>query len=103
VFVLPSDYEAFGIVLLEAMAARTPVVASRVGGVPDVVEDGVTGLLYPYGNLDALATALDGLLGDAAERARMGERGRERVERLFTWDSVVDRLLGLYAELIDDR
>ncbi len=99
VYILPSDYEAFGIVLLEAMAAKVPVVASRVGGVPDVVEDGVTGRLYPYGDLDALREAVDGLLRDPAEGARMGERGRNRVAEHFTWDSVVDRLLGLYGDL----
>jgi len=100
VYVLPSDYEAFGIVLVEAMAARRPVVASRFGGVTDVVNDGVTGYLYEYGDLDALRGRILELLADDGLRARMGDAGRRRVEALFTWNHVVDRLFDLYTTLL---
>lgn len=100
VFALPSEWEAFGIVLAQAMACGTPCVATRVGGAPDVVGDGATGLLVPYGDDKALASALARLLGDAGMRARMGEAGRERAFAEFSWDRVVDRTLALYEELL---
>jgi len=100
VYILPSDYEAFGIVLLEAMAAKCPTVVSRVGGVTDVVVDGKTGYLYEYGNVDMLSEKVLALLADPELRADMGETGRRRVEDMFTWDRVVDMLLDLYGTLV---
>lgn len=88
-FALASEWEAFGLVLVEAMACGRPVVASSVGGVPDVVEDGVTGFLVPHGDDAALAAALDRLLDDRALAERMGDAGRERARR-FTWDAALD-------------
>jgi glycosyltransferase involved in cell wall biosynthesis len=97
-FVLPSEWEAFGLVLLEAMAARVPVVASAVGGVPEVLSEGKAGLLVPYGDGSALANAIVGLLADAAERRRLVEAGRARVQEL-TWAKAVERHRALYREL----
>jgi glycosyltransferase involved in cell wall biosynthesis len=81
VFCLPSRQEGFGIVFLEAMAAALPIVAVRAAAVPEVVEDGECGMLVPPGDADALASALDRLLGDADERRRMGSEGARRVTR----------------------
>ena len=81
--VLPSMSEAFPNTVVEAMAAARPVIASRVGGVPDAVEDGVSGLLVPPGDDDALADALQLLVSQPDERRRMGDAGRSRAERLY--------------------
>lgn len=101
-FVCPSVYEPLGIVNLEAMACATPVVASRVGGIPEVVEDGETGVLVPLDDdFEAgLARALDGLLGDPETARRMGEAGRERAVREFGWDAVARRTVRLYEEIL---
>jgi glycosyltransferase involved in cell wall biosynthesis len=81
VFCLPSLQEGFGIVFLEAMAAGLPVVACRAAAVPEVVPDGECGMLVPPGDVPALASALDRLLGDEAERRRLGAAGRRHVSR----------------------
>ncbi|MDT7840434.1 glycogen synthase [Streptomyces justiciae] len=102
VFVCPSVYEPLGIVNLEAMACGTPVVASRVGGIPEVVDDGKTGLLVPVDDdfEPALARALDSVLGDPESARRMGEAGRERAVGEFGWDAVARRTVGLYEEIL---
>lgn len=103
VFVLPSEWEAWGIVLAEAMACERPCVATRVGGAPDVVADAETGYLVAYGDPAALAARVSELFDDAGARARFGAAGRRRVAERFTWDSVVDRLEDLYNSLVDER
>ncbi|MBT1090243.1 glycogen synthase [Streptomyces sp. WAC 05379] len=102
VFVCPSVYEPLGIVNLEAMACGTPVVASRVGGIPEVVDDGKTGLLVPLDDdFEAgLAHALDSVIGDPEAARRMGEAGRERAVGEFGWDAVARRTAGLYREIL---
>ncbi|WP_208886415.1 glycogen synthase [Streptomyces sp. PBH53] len=102
VFVCPSVYEPLGIVNLEAMACGTPVVASRVGGIPEVVADGRTGLLVDVddGFASGLARALDTVLGDPAAARRMGEAGRARAVGEFGWDAVARRTAGLYEEIL---
>lgn len=102
VFCCPSVYEPFGLINLEAMACETAVVASAVGGILEVVEDGVTGRLVPPGRPDALAATLTEVLGDPERRRAMGRAGRRRVEERFSWASVAERTEALYAEAIAD-
>lgn len=97
-FVLPSRHEPFGIVNLEAMAAGKAVIASNVGGVPEVVIDGETGLLVPPENVEALAAAMDRLIDDEPLRHRLGEAGRKRAPR-FAWPMIADQYLEIYHEL----
>ena len=97
--VLPSEYEAFGLVLLESLAAGTPVVASRVGGIPEFVEDGKAGLLVPPKSPTALAEAIGRLWSDEELARRLGNFGRDQVVPRFTWDQLADRLDQLYREV----
>lgn len=111
-FCCPSVYEPFGIVLLEAMACEAPVVATATGGIPDVVEDGVTGLLVPFEPnadrtapvdpdrfADDLALHVNEMLSDSDRAAEMGRAGRRRVLERFTWSAVADRTVDLYRRL----
>ncbi|AYN38190.1 glycogen synthase [Streptomyces dangxiongensis] len=104
VFACPSVYEPLGIVNLEAMACGTPVVASRVGGIPEVVDDGRTGLLVDVddGFESGFARALDAVLGDPAAARRMGEAGRARAVGEFGWDAVARRTAGLYERVLKE-
>jgi alpha-maltose-1-phosphate synthase len=99
VFACPSLYEPLGIVNLEAMACGTAVVASAVGGIPEVVSDGETGLLVPPGDPEALAGALNALLGDPARADALGRAGRARAVAEFGWQAVAAQTAELYAEL----
>ncbi len=106
VFVCPSIYEPLGIVNLEAMACGTAVVASAVGGIPEVVADGVTGLLVPYSADDpaafesGLATSVAALLGDPPRAAALGAAGRARAVAEFGWDAVARRTLEVYQAVL---
>jgi glycogen(starch) synthase len=102
-FVLPSRQEPMGIVNLEAMAAGKAVIASRTGGVPEIVADGETGLLLPPGNVESLAAAMRRLTADAPLRERLGAAGRERVRR-YTWEAVASSYRQIYeAALAGNR
>jgi glycosyltransferase involved in cell wall biosynthesis len=101
VVVLSSFYEGTSITLLEAMAAAKPVVASRVGGNPEVVEDGVTGFLVPPADPDALAFRLSQLLGDEDLRQKMGQAGRQRVEEQFSLSQMVANYERLYNQVLN--
>jgi glycosyltransferase involved in cell wall biosynthesis len=96
VLVLPSEAEGLGLVLLEAMAAGKPVVASAVGGIPEIVIDGETGFLVQPGSPGALAERICSLLEDPQLAARMGEHGLQRQRRMFSADSMVERILDVY-------
>ncbi|MCI4346997.1 MAG: glycosyltransferase family 4 protein [Thermoplasmata archaeon] len=98
VLVLPSEWEAFGLVLLEAMAARCPIIATAVGGVPEVLEGGRSGRLVPYGDTARLANAIREVLESPTVAAELVERGAVRV-REFGWDRCVDRHLELYRQV----
>jgi starch synthase len=100
VFACPSVYEPLGIVNLEAMACATAVVASRVGGIPEVVDDGVTGLLVPPEDPAALADAMNMLLRDPGRADALGRAGRERAVAEFSWEAVAAQTAALYAELV---
>jgi starch synthase len=106
VFVCPSVYEPLGIVNLEAMACETAVVASAVGGIPEVVADGSTGTLVPFHAVPAeqfeagLAAAVNELCADPARATAMGLAGRERAVREFGWDAIAHRTVELYQSLL---
>ncbi len=117
VFVCPSVYEPFGIINLEAMACGTPVVASAVGGIKEVVLHGTTGLLVPFearGTVDFeprdpdqfahdLATAINELLDNPARCEVMGKRSLERVQQHFSWTTIARRTADFYRELVQKR
>jgi alpha-maltose-1-phosphate synthase len=98
-FVCPSEYEPLGIVNLEAMACGSAVVASAVGGIPEVVADGQTGLLVPAGDEAAFASAINALIRDPARAAEFGARGRQRAVAEFSWDRIAAQTAELYAQL----
>ena len=101
--VTASVYEGFGLPAAEAMACGAPVVATRAGALPEVVDDGKSGILVPPGNEFALAKAIKELLGNAELRRRMGAEGRKRVERLFTWKEAAKDLLEVYQEVMREK
>ncbi|MFI5413486.1 MAG: glycosyltransferase family 4 protein, partial [Candidatus Lutacidiplasmatales archaeon] len=101
-FVLPSLFEPYGIVLMEAMAAGLPIVASRVGGIPEVVAEGENALLCAPNDPAALADALERLVRDRALRERFARAGRKRVER-FSWTRVIPQWVGLFETVIAQR
>ncbi|MHB1536618.1 MAG: glycogen synthase [Acidimicrobiales bacterium] len=126
VFVCPSIYEPFGLINLEAMACGVPVVATAVGGIPEIVVDGETGWLVPVGPVSgagsplagsvpaaaglevepaalgaALAERVNRVLGDPSEAVAMGQAGRRRVLDFFTWRAVAEQTASLYRQLVD--
>jgi starch synthase len=116
VFCCPSVYEPFGIINLEAMACRAPVVASAVGGILEVVVDGYTGYLVPFAADETtgfptepeqfsrdLATRIAELLDDPEKAKQMGEAGRRRVEEHFSWTAIAAQTIELYRGLVAAR
>lgn len=116
VFCCPSVYEPFGIINLEAMACRAPVVASATGGIKEVVVDGVTGYLVPFEQDPTtsfpthaekfardLAARLNEMLQDPEKCKRFGEAGRRRVEETFSWTAIAHQTIELYMRLIEER
>lgn len=100
VFVLPSLYESFGIVLLEAMAAGKPVVATDVGGVRETVEDRRTGIVVPPADSEALSRAIQTLLRSPEQRSKLGREGEERVAEKYSWRSIADRTEAVYDDAL---
>ena len=100
VFVMPSKTETLGLVLMEAMAAGCPVVACRAGGIPDAVEDGVTGFLYDPDDADGLVRRVEWVLAHAEERAAVQVRARADVER-HSWEGSTEQLRRYYAQAIE--
>ncbi|MFN8530829.1 MAG: glycosyltransferase family 4 protein [Anaerolineae bacterium] len=100
VFLMPSLWEGFGLVLLEAMARSLPVLASRVSAIPEIVVDGETGLLAPPRDVGALETGLRSLLSNAGMRQRMGSAGAERLHSAFGADKMIDATLRLYEQTL---
>ena len=102
-FVLPSLWEGMPNAVLEAMAEAKPVVATRVGGVPELVEDGKTGILVPPGDTEALARALVDLFQDTRKAQSLGDAGRERVQRHVSMTAMVAKTDYLYQELLKTK
>ncbi len=112
VFVCPSVYEPFGIINLEAMACETPVVASHVGGIPEIIVPGETGLLVPFASgmhfeplapdqfARDLAAAVDQLLASPERLRQMGQKARQRVEQVFSWTHIAEQTLAFYQTLL---
>ena len=103
--VMPSvmESESFGVAVLEASACGRPVIASRVGGVPEVLRHGETGLLVPPGDTDALAKAIISLASDREKCRAMGEAGRELVRADYPWERSLDMLTELYNRSINGK
>ncbi|WP_017319294.1 glycosyltransferase family 4 protein [Mastigocladopsis repens] len=101
--VVPSHYEPFGLVAIEAMASKTPVVASDVGGLQFTVVPEETGLLAPAQDVAAFATAIDRILGNPQWRDELGDGARKRVETKFSWEGVASQLAQLYTELLQEK
>jgi N-acetyl-alpha-D-glucosaminyl L-malate synthase BshA len=99
-FLLPSETEAFGLAALEAMACEVPVIASRAGGLPEVVTEGETGYLRPVGDVAGMAAAASSLLEDDELRRRMGVAGRRRAVTVFSQDEIVGRYRAIYERVL---
>jgi len=102
VVVMPSHYESFGMVALEAMACGTPVIASQVGGLAFLVQDGVTGFTVPAEDHDALCDRLTALLGDEGLRRQMGVNAAQKAQG-YKWETITKQIMGVYEELIEKR
>lgn len=100
IFALPSRGEGFGLVFLEAMALARPVIGGAYGGIPDIVEDGVTGFLVPHGDPDRLARALEALLKDPRRATEMGARGRDRVAKAYSFAQFETNLTRVLNEVL---
>lgn len=103
IFVLPSLYEGLGVAVLEAMAAGKPVVATRVGGIPELVHDQVTGFLVPPKDPEALAGAISRLVSQEGLLQEMGSKARERIQRCFTVEQMAKKNEDYYYELLESR
>ena len=100
VYAFTSRNEGFGLTLIEAMSVGAALVASRAGAAELVVEDGVSGMLTPPGDVDALVAALEPLMRDPASAVAMGERGRARVLEKFSLDAEANRIADVYRTLV---
>lgn len=103
VFVLPSQAEPFGLVILEAMALGKPVIGTKVGGIPEIISDQKTGILVPPGDSKALAKTIIELLTNDQKAKHMGEAGRRRVEKYFTSQAMVEKTENLYKKLLQGQ
>jgi N-acetyl-alpha-D-glucosaminyl L-malate synthase BshA len=99
-FLLPSETESFGLAALEALACRVPVIASRVGGLPEVVREGETGFLLPVGDVEGMAAAAASLLDDPQRHRLFADRAREDAIERFAMDRIVARYRSLYERTL---
>jgi N-acetyl-alpha-D-glucosaminyl L-malate synthase BshA len=99
-FLMPSELESFGLAALEAMACKVPTIATRVGGVPELIDDGVTGLLFPVGDVEAMAAGALGLLNDPARLNAMREAARKTAQKRFCANLVVPRYVRFYEQIL---
>jgi N-acetyl-alpha-D-glucosaminyl L-malate synthase BshA len=103
VLLLPSEQESFGLAALEAMACEVPVIASRVGGLPEVVTDGETGFLSAVGDVDKMANDAARLLSDETFRSEMGRRARDSAITRYRTDVVIPQYIEFYEKVIGKR
>jgi glycosyltransferase involved in cell wall biosynthesis len=101
-FVNPSLFEAQGVVFFEAWAQKKPVIGTRVGGVPFIIKDGETGLLYNYGDVNALAKHIKFLLENSDKARAMGQKGYKFVYENYRWDDVVKRVEQVFSETLNN-
>lgn len=95
--------ESFGVAVIESSACEKPVVVSNVGGLPEVVEDGVTGIIVPVKNVDKTVKALEKLLFNKELQQKMGKAGRERVKKLYDWEQNVKQMIGIYKKELEKK
>jgi N-acetyl-alpha-D-glucosaminyl L-malate synthase BshA len=100
ILLMPSELESFGLAALEAMACKVPSVATRVGGVPELIDDGVTGLLYPVGDVDAMSLGVLGLLTDRSRLEAMRDAGRKNAQKRFCSSLVVPHYVRYYEQIL---
>lgn len=103
IMVMPSRHEAFGVAALEASACGRPVIASNVGGIPEIVLNNLTGLVIPPNDVPALASAILRLARDSSARQQMGDAGRRLVLANYTWEKSLDLMESLYERVLHDR
>jgi glycosyltransferase involved in cell wall biosynthesis len=103
VLALPSRVDTFGIVILEAWARAKPVVGAAAGGIPDLIEAGQTGLLVPFGDVEALAGAIGRLVSGRDLAQRLGAAGQQVVQRRYTWDNTFDVLIAAFDKICTRR
>ncbi|MEN6290582.1 MAG: glycosyltransferase family 4 protein, partial [Methanobacterium sp.] len=107
IFVLPSvvdsqgNTEGLGVVLLEAMACGIPVIGSDIGGIPDIIQDGVTGLLAPEKDVNGLSRSITTLIEDEDLRERIAFRGYDKVREKFSWEKVAENYLSIYNDIAE--
>jgi N-acetyl-alpha-D-glucosaminyl L-malate synthase BshA len=102
-FLLPSETESFGLAALEALSCEVPVIATNVGGLPEVVDHGKTGYLFPVGDIDAMAAAAVELLEDDARRTEFGREARRQAVERFNEDAIVERYRDVYRRTLERR
>ena len=99
---MPSELESFGLAALEAMACKVPAIATRVGGVPELIDDGVTGLLYPVGNVEDMAAGALGLLKDRERLDIMRDAARKEAQKRFCATLVVPKYVKFYESVLEN-
>ena len=99
IVVVPSEFEGFGLSAAEAMAAGLPVIASNVGGLREVIDDGKSGMLVPFGDTVKMSSAILALLSDHERANRMGKNGKLRIEQLFSVNIFHNAIVAAYAQL----
>jgi glycosyltransferase involved in cell wall biosynthesis len=98
---MPSELESFGLAALEAMACRVPTIATAVGGVPELIEDGVNGRLFPVGDIEAMAQAVIELLSDDAKREAMATAGRQTAQKKFCATRIIPQYEAYYERVLE--
>ena len=101
ILLLPSELESFGLVALEAMASEVPVIATRVGGIPEVVSHGVDGFLYEVGDVSSMAEGCLSILADSALRQKLGESARDHARHDFCASKIVEQYENLYRHTME--